>query len=189
MSTLNERGDRADCFVSKFSSKEYLVSTRVAYSVPEQHKLVAQSWYPRQLLAADLAIFESTLYDRGQADRKFTLSSRFALFFISPKNKCCLWVDGLRKRALFVPRSTHWPLMNFFKGANAALQRHPVLGATIFTAGKAIGKLCSLPARHCSSVITAHERHSGSQRLRVMFPQRYTIESLIYSALATLDRF
>jgi putative N-acetylmannosamine-6-phosphate epimerase len=39
-----------------------LVSTRVAYSDPEQHKLVAQSWYPRQLLAADLAIFESTLY-------------------------------------------------------------------------------------------------------------------------------
>jgi hypothetical protein len=39
-----------------------LVCTRVAYSVPEQHKLVAQSWYPRQLLAADLAIFESTLY-------------------------------------------------------------------------------------------------------------------------------
>jgi len=81
MNTLNERGDRADCFVSKFSSKEYLVSTRVAYSVPEQHKLVAQSWYPRQLLAADLAIFESTLYDRGQADRKFTLSSRASRFF------------------------------------------------------------------------------------------------------------
>ena len=65
MNTQNERGDRADCFVSKFSSKEYLVSTRVAYSVPEQHKLVVQSWYPRQLLAAGLSIFESTLYKSG----------------------------------------------------------------------------------------------------------------------------
>ena len=31
---------------------------------PGTTKLVAQSWYPRQLLAADLAILESTLYYR-----------------------------------------------------------------------------------------------------------------------------
>jgi hypothetical protein len=46
MNTYHERGGRANCCVPQFSTKACSVSTRVAYSVPEVHELVAQSWCP-----------------------------------------------------------------------------------------------------------------------------------------------
>ena len=61
MNTQDERGDRADCLDSKFSSKENLGCARVAYSVPEQHKLVAQSLYPRRSEVPGLVLNEPTL--------------------------------------------------------------------------------------------------------------------------------
>jgi hypothetical protein len=57
MGTYKERGGRANCFVPLFSSKECLVCTRVAYSVPEVRELVAQR--PKMVLSPLILIRSS----------------------------------------------------------------------------------------------------------------------------------